>query len=331
MSNECRGGQSDQSPRSASGELRDARVAVGMTQAELGAALVVNHATVSRWESGRRRPPHDLLDPLAGVLDVPVDIVASWFAHVPLLKGDGIGPVPGLKHLLQDRGTGLEAAAEACGVSLDHLQGWVHGRRTLQRAAVSPLARLLGMDCEEFLREARRSANTRQIEGSPLRRARLARRLTQDELGRRVGVAGATVSHWERGTWIPPVHQVFRLARVLRYDAWQLGAGLGVRMPDAELPRLLADSGVGRRLQAARLRAGLTRVQLARCVGVRSSTVGRWESGQSRPRGVYEQRLLSVLGVDALTSQRRERAERAVGGGSSPDGLGEQAGGQRCA
>jgi transcriptional regulator with XRE-family HTH domain len=302
-----------------------------MTQAELGTALVVNHATVSRWESGSRRPPHDLLEPLAAVLDVPVDVVASWFAHVPWLKGDGIGRVPGLKHLLQHRGVDLEVAAGVCGVSVGQLHAWVFGGRTLQRAAVEPLAGVLGMSPEEFLKAARRVPELDSARESVLRGARLARRLTQDELGRRVGVAGETVSHWERGTWTPPVHQVFRLARILQQDAWQLGGGLGVRMPDAESPRGVADSGVGGQVQDARLRAGLTRAQLARCLGVRSSTVGRWESGLSHPRGVHGERLLSVLGVDVLTSPRRKRAGRPAADGSSHEGLGEQAGGQRCA
>ncbi len=311
--------------------LRQARVAVGLSQVELAVVLVVSTATVSRWESGLRRPPYDLLEPMAMALGVPVDVVGSWFAPVRWLKGDGVGRVPGLKHLLQDRGVELEVAAGVCGVSVEQMRAWVCGGRTLQRAAVGPLAGLLHMSPEQFVQAARRSPSRDVASGSVLRVARQARRLTQDELGHRVGVAGETVSHWERGTWIPPVHQVFRLARVLRYDAWQLGARLGVRMPDTESPRLVADSGAGGQLQAARLRAGLTRAQLARCVGVRSSTVGRWESGQSRPRGVHRERLSSVLGVDAFMSQARERAGRALAGGSSVKGLGEQAGGQRCA
>ncbi len=160
-----------------------------------------------------------------------------------------------------------------CGVSVEQMRAWVFDGRTLQRAAVGPLVGLLHMSPVELVQAARRSPRRDGASGSVLRVARRARRLTQDELGQRVGVAGETVSHWERGTWIPPVHQVFRLARVLRHDAWQLGEGLGL----------------------------------------------------------HRERLSSVLGVDVLTSQRRERAGRVLAGGSSHDGMGEQAGGQRCA
>lgn len=142
-----------------------------MTQAELPRSLTVNHATVSRWESGIRRPPHDLTEPLATALAIPANQVEHWFAQVPWLKGDRIGQVPGLKHLLRDRGVGIQAAAEVCGVSVDQMRGWVFDRRTFQREAVEPLARLLGMSREEFLWAARRSTESHAAHGSVMRGA----------------------------------------------------------------------------------------------------------------------------------------------------------------
>lgn len=311
--------------------LREARVAVGLSQAGLAGLLVVSTATVSRWESGLRRPPHELLEPMALALGLPVGVVGAWFAPVRWLKGDGVGRVPGLKHLLRDRGVELEVAASACGVSVEQMRAWVFDGRTLQRAAVEPLAGLLGMSPREFVHAARLSSGRDAAGGSALRVARQARRLTQDELGKRVGVSGETVSHWERGTWTPPVHQVFRLARVLRVDAGELGGGLGVAMPDPAASQRTTNAGVGGRLQDARLRAGLTRAQLARCIGVRSSTVGGWEAGRSRPLRRHQQRLQSVLGAGVLEPLARDLSGLAGTGESSPRWEAEQAGGQRCA
>lgn len=311
--------------------LRQARVAVGLSQAELAGLLVVSTATVSRWESGLRRPPHDLLELMAVALGVPGEVVGSWFAPVRWLKGDGVGRVPGLKHLLRDRGVGIEVAASACGVSVEQMRAWVFDGRTLQRSAVEPLAGLLGMSAPAFVHVARLSSGRDTDRGSVLRVARLGRGLTQDELGKRMGVAGETVSHWERGTWTPPVHQVFRLARVLRVDAGELGGGLGVSMPDPAESQRTHDGGGGGRLQDARLRAGLTRAQLARCIGVRSSTVGGWEAGRSRPRRRYRERLESILGVGVLEPQPRALPGRAESGESLPGWDVEQAGGRRCA
>lgn len=294
--------------------LRETRVAARLSQAGLAvsAALVVNHATVSRWESGLRRPPHDLVEPMAVVLGVPVKGVWVWFTPVRWLKGDGIGRLPGLKHLLQNRGVGIEVAVGACGMSVEQMGAWLFGVRTLQRAAVEPLARLLQMSQQEFVHAARHAAGRDTHGGSVLRGARLARRLTQDELGRRVGVAGETVSHWERSTWIPPVHQVFRLARVLGIDAGELGGGPGVSMPDPGQSSPHADAGVGGRLRDARLRAGRTRAQLTWCIGVHSSTVGGWEAGRSRPQRMYRQRLDSVLAFEAEWNRRYGDKEVAI-------------------
>jgi transcriptional regulator with XRE-family HTH domain len=311
--------------------LREARVAVGLSQAGLAGLLVVSTATVSRWESGLRRPPHDLLEPMAVALGVSVGLAGSWFTQVRWLKGDGVGRVPGLKYLLRDRGVGIEVAARVCGVSVEQMRAWVFDGRTLQRAAVEPLAGLLGMSPQEFVHAARLSSGRDADRGSVLRGVRRARQLTQDELGRRIGVAGETISHWERGTWTPPVHQVFRLARVLGVDAMELGRGVGVAMPDPAESQRATSAGAGGRLQDARLRAGLTRAQLARCIGVRSSTVGGWEAGRSRPRGRYRERLQSVLGVGALEPLARYLPGPAEAGESSPRWEAEQAGGRRCA
>ena len=41
---------------------RDLRLRAGLSQSEVGAALGVSHAAVSRWESGKRLPRGDLAE-----------------------------------------------------------------------------------------------------------------------------------------------------------------------------------------------------------------------------------------------------------------------------
>ena len=90
-----------------------------MSQQELAARLAVNHATVSRWETGQRRPPHGLLPALSAILDVPVQELASSLSEAPELRGDTVGRVPGLGRALRDLGISEEWAADACGVDVD--------------------------------------------------------------------------------------------------------------------------------------------------------------------------------------------------------------------
>jgi transcriptional regulator with XRE-family HTH domain len=241
---------------------------------------------------------------LAEALGLPLPTVAGWFGDMPFLKGDGVGVMPRLGSLLHARGVTIEEAARACQVSADQMRAWVSQRRTVQRSAVESLAKLLGMDVREFISVARYGREPLERVESALRDARQRQGMTQRELGARVGVAGETVSHWECGSWVPPAHQVFRLARALRLDPWVLAEGLGVEMPDRDACLRALDSADARDITWARMCAGLTRAQLARCLGVRSATVGRWEAGGSSPRGVYRRRLEEVLGVEALAIDR---------------------------
>lgn len=50
-------------------------------------------------------------------------------------------------------------------------------------------------------------------------------------------------------------------------------------------------------LREARLRAGLTQVQLASRVGARQNTISAWESGVTQPTARRAQEIEAVLGV----------------------------------
>ena len=53
-------------------------------------------------------------------------------------------------------------------------------------------------------------------------------------------------------------------------------------------PRGERSTKLGRDLTSARLRAGLTQEQLAERFMVDAATLGRWETGATKPRGLYE-------------------------------------------
>lgn len=53
--------------------IKEARMALGMTQEELAAALSVTQGTVSQWESGRTHPAFALIPKVAEVLHMTLD------------------------------------------------------------------------------------------------------------------------------------------------------------------------------------------------------------------------------------------------------------------
>ena len=59
--------------------LRDARKRLGITGEGLAERLGVTRPSVSQWENGHTKPSGPARRLIAVVLDVPVDLVQSWF------------------------------------------------------------------------------------------------------------------------------------------------------------------------------------------------------------------------------------------------------------
>jgi phage replication initiation protein len=59
--------------------IRQARLAKGMTQVELAAAVGITQQAVSEWEAGRKTPSDTMKAALLDVLDInPVDVLPEW-------------------------------------------------------------------------------------------------------------------------------------------------------------------------------------------------------------------------------------------------------------
>jgi transcriptional regulator with XRE-family HTH domain len=279
-------------------ELRQRRKAQRLSQAQLAEILLVNHATVSRWESGLRRPPHGLIPGIAEALNVTHEAVEGWFAPMQVLGGDTIGRLDGLKRLLAAQSVDLRTAAAACDVPEEDLAGWVLGRRSLPRFMVPRLARMLGLPEADFLNAARapRTADT----GSFLRELRRSRGLTQKELGRRIGRCDATICAWELARVTPSPASIRRLSRALHVDDCTLCDRMQwprpplLTMPPSELPP-------HELIRWRRLQEGLNRAEVGRCVGVTGQTVRRWEGGDFRPRRAILERLARALALPQLS------------------------------
>lgn len=54
-------------------ELRDMRIATGMSQREVGDELGVGQSTVAMWETGDNRPRPELLPEIARLYRVPLE------------------------------------------------------------------------------------------------------------------------------------------------------------------------------------------------------------------------------------------------------------------
>jgi len=102
--------------------------------------------------------------------------------------------------------------------------------------------------------------------GDHLRKKRLDLGLTQGEVAKRFHVHATTVRYWETN----------RVAPGLRVMPWIIHF-LGYALYKLEQP-------FSERLRVRRQALGLSQKELADAVRINESTLGRWESGRSRPR-----------------------------------------------
>lgn len=82
-----------------SARVREARIAAGMTQAQLDAALGLQPGATAKWEAGARLPQHENLDTLAEVFKKPYAYFFSGEAAETIGKkgatpGATVSPVP---------------------------------------------------------------------------------------------------------------------------------------------------------------------------------------------------------------------------------------------
>ena len=138
-----------------------------------------------------------------------------------------------------------------------------------------------------------------ELDPTALRSARLAKGLTQRQLGEAIGVAvEGRVSAWERGRATPHPHQLRALA-----DA------LGVPIKSMLRPVAVQQYN----LRRLRIEAGLNIEELAAQIDVPVPTLKRWEQGLVRklPDRAPTRSIARALGVDIdLVREALDRSSR---------------------
>ena len=103
--------------------------------------------------------------------------------------------------------------------------------------------------------------------GDHLRRRRLSLKLTQGDVGERLGVDQASVYNWENGRSKPNIEYMPAIIEFLGYNP----------LPEAQT--------LAGRLVRQRTSMGLSQSESARRIGVDPGTLARWERGEREPLG----------------------------------------------
>jgi transcriptional regulator with XRE-family HTH domain len=105
--------------------------------------------------------------------------------------------------------------------------------------------------------------------GDHIRRKRLTLKLTQEQVGEKLGVTEASIYNWESDDSKPSVPYMPAVIEFLGYNP---------------LPAATTLAG---RLVWHRTSLGLSQSVAAKRIGVDPGTLARWESGEKKPTGVY--------------------------------------------
>jgi transcriptional regulator with XRE-family HTH domain len=179
--------------------------------------------------------------------------------------------------------------------------------------------------------------------GGLLRELRTSRQLSLTRLAERAGVAKSTLSRWEAGAYAPRLSELEAVLGALGAGPAERERALhGIAAPRA-IRQVRRETGVesdftdqtigppagGDLLRAMRQRAGIALAQVADRLGVRPTTVGRWERSEMLPPVERWELLFIVLRArpaeqDALISGGWLLAPRHGPGPASPDELQQQ-------
>jgi len=127
-----------------------------------------------------------------------------------------------------------------------------------------------------------------------LRMLREAKGLTKSQLAKRAGLGASSIFYYEEGKHIPGPKNAKKLAKAL-------GVSMQNLLPNPSLPKLskeeLLKLSIGKRIYFLRLQNGLTKVQLAKKVGLSPALLSRYEQGKSIPAPSIAEKLAKALGV----------------------------------
>jgi transcriptional regulator with XRE-family HTH domain len=271
--------------------LTAARVAAGMTVAELARAVHLSRPTVSMWEKGTRRPARRYWPALGSALGLTLDEVAALFVDHPPSRLDG-EPLPSLGPLRRRRGLAQRALAGLVGVAPTTLSMWETSGTRVPAGVAEELARVLDVALTELAASPQGSPC---VDPRPLRRLRKEAGMSQREAAAHLRIAVGTLARYESGERSTPVAISRRMAAAYQRPTAELLAHCGIDLPAFPSGTPWCPADLPHVIRAARMAAGLTKAQLGRVVGRSGQAVSAWEVGRTRPSAVTCRRLEAVF------------------------------------
>lgn len=252
--------------------IKELRTEAGMTQEELGMLLNVQNAAVSKYESGKVPLTGDTLLKLSKIFNVSTDYLLGAEEGNTMIGGK-------IAELRKEQGLNQKELARKIGVSRSALSLYEINRREPDLETVKKIASLFGVTTDYLLGLAK-GGNT--MLGKRINELRRASGMTQEELGKKLGVVKSTISLWESDSSEPNHAATIALAKLFGVTTDYLLGAEGDTMGTEETINEITQR-VGRNIRSIREQAGLSQREFAEGFGVSAGAVGMWETGRREP------------------------------------------------
>lgn len=211
------------------------------------------------------------------------------------------------KHLRRrrlDLGLKQRVLADRWGICAATIEGWEADTTRPQSAHWPRIIEFLGFD----------PCGSAATLPDRLEAARRNLGLTRTAFAKKVGLDPGSICHWVNGDWSPSPLMTRRIEACLatleggsvKRGALQPSYLELTRWRRTPLPGV-TPSSAGERIRARRLECGLSQAKLGKLVGVRRSTIGKWEATVGMPSAEHCVSLRDVLGVDVLAESAQAR------------------------
>lgn len=260
-------------------KIAEQRKKLGLSQEELAEKLNISQKSISKYELGNRKPQYKVLVRMAEYFGVTTDYLLGVTDSTENEPESSVTRKFGnrLRELRVSEGITQFQMAVILDTSKSNISKYEAGTVEPGMEKINEIARFFKVTTD-YLFGMAKGGNT--MLGKRINELRRASGMTQEELGKKLGVIKQTVSSWENDSSEPNHAATIALAKLFGVTTDYLLGAEGDAMGTEENTNEVAKR-IGRNLKV--LRESTTQRELAPLLGVTPSAVCMWESGRREP------------------------------------------------